>query len=144
MARGVNKVILIGNIGKIDKFDKNGSIIVKVSMATSEKYKDKNTGEVKENTEWHNVVFFGKLAEIAGAYIEKGGQIYVEGKIRTNKYIDEAGTERYSTQIVAETMQLLGKKREGDAKPSAPPVAAYEGLPKPYEKDDFFNDTIPF
>lgn len=115
-SRGVNKVILVGNLGNDPevRYAANGNAITNISIATSESYKDKNTGRDVEKTEWHRVVFFGKLAEIAGEYLRKGSQIYVEGKLKTTKYTDNQGVEKYSTDIVVDgfdgKMQMLGSK----------------------------------
>jgi single-strand DNA-binding protein len=114
MARGINKVILVGTLGKDPevRYSQSGGAITSVSLATDEKWKDKN-GEMQERTEWHRVKFFGRLAEIAGEYLKKGGQCYVEGKLRTEKYTDKQGVERYSTDIIADEMMLLGSKGGG-------------------------------
>ena len=116
----VNKVILIGNLWKDPeiRYLPNGDQVCNISLATSEKYKDKSTGAAKENTEWHRVVFFGKLAEIAGQYLKKGRQVYVEGALRTRKWTDKEGQERYTTEIVANELKMLGS-REGMS--DAPP-----------------------
>ena len=106
----VNKVIIIGHLGR-DPEDRNG--VVNISVATTESWKDKQTGEKKEITEWHRVTFFGKLAEIAGQYLTKGAQVYVEGRLRTNKYTDKDGIERYQTGIIADRMQMLGSRQDG-------------------------------
>ena len=110
MARGINKVILVGNLGADPetRFTANGGAITNIRLATSESWKDKQTGENQERTEWHRVVLFGKLGEIAGEYLKKGRQVYIEGSLRTNKYTDKDGIERYSTDIVANEMQMLG------------------------------------
>ncbi|MBL8245486.1 MAG: single-stranded DNA-binding protein, partial [Rhodanobacteraceae bacterium] len=110
MARGVNKVILVGNLGADPetRYTANGGAICTIKVATSESWKDKQTGEMQERTEWHRVKFFGRLAEIAGEYLKKGRQVYVEGSIRTDKYTDKEGIERYATDIIANEMQLLG------------------------------------
>ena len=115
MARGINKVILVGTLGKDPevRYSQSGGAITSVSLATNEKWKDKN-GEMQERTEWHRVKFFGRLAEIAGEYLKKGGQCYVEGKLRTEKYTDKQGVERYSTDIIADEMMLLGGQGGGD------------------------------
>jgi len=114
MARGINKVILVGTLGKDPevRYSQSGSAMTSVSLATNEKWKDKN-GEMQERTEWHRVKFFGRLAEIAGEYLKKGGQCYVEGKLRTDKYTDKQGVERYSTDIIADEMMLLGGQGGG-------------------------------
>ena len=110
MARGINKVILVGNLGADPetRYTANGGAITSIRIATSESWKDKQTGEQQERTEWHRVKFFGRLAEIAGEYLKKGRQVYVEGSLRTDKYTDKDGVERYSTDIIANEMQMLG------------------------------------
>ena len=112
MARGVNKVILIGNLGRDPevRYSPNGQAIANVNLATSESWKDKNTGEKQERTEWHRVVFFGRLAEIAGEYLKKGMQVYVGGRLQTRKWQDKDGNDRYTTEIVASDMQMLGSR----------------------------------
>ena len=114
MARGVNKVILVGTLGKDPevRYSQAGAAMTSISVATNESWKDKN-GEKQERTEWHRVKFFGRLAEIAGEYLKKGGQCYVEGKLRTEKYTDKQGVERYSTDIIADEMMLLGGQGGG-------------------------------
>lgn len=121
--RGVNKVILVGTLGKDPetKTFANGGMITKVSMATSESWNDKATGERKEVTEWHNIVFQNKLAEIAQQYLRKGAKVYVEGSLSTRKWTDQNGQERYMTEIKAMNMQMLGDKGDGQARPVAPP-----------------------
>ena len=106
----VNKVIIVGNVGRDPetRYMPSGDAVTNISVATSDRYKDKQSGEMKETTEWHRVAFFGKLAEIAGQYLKKGSQVYVEGRLRTRKWTDASGQEKYSTEIVAETMQMLG------------------------------------
>jgi len=115
MARGVNKVILIGNLGQDPevKYMPNGGAVTNVTVATSESWKDKNTGEQKENTEWHRVVFFRRLAEIAGEYLKKGSKVYIEGKLQTRKWQDQSGNDRYTTEIVANEMQMLDSRGGG-------------------------------
>lgn len=119
MARGVNKVILIGNLGRDPevRYSANGQAIANVTMATSESWKDKTSGEKQERTEWHRIVFFGRLAEIAGEYLKKGAQIFVEGRMQTRKWQDKDGLDRYTTEIVANEMQMLGS-RSGAGTPS--------------------------
>ena len=111
----VNKVIIVGNVGRDPetRYMPSGDAVTNISVATSDRYKDKQSGEMKETTEWHRVAFFGKLAEIAGQYLKKGSQVYVEGRLRTRKWMDASGQEKYSTEIVAETMQMLGGKPVG-------------------------------
>lgn len=135
MALGVNKAILLGRVGQDPKVHSSeNSIVVNLSMATSESWKDKNSGEKVEKTEWHNVVFFGKVAEIVRQYVSKGVLIYVEGKIQTSKYQDkETGQDRYSTKIIGDKIQLLSMK---DHETSPAPAPATQG--------EFFDDPIPF
>lgn len=111
----VNKAIIVGNVGKDPevRYMPSGDAVANLSVATTDKYKDKQTGDMKENTEWHRISFFGKLAEIAGQYLKKGSQVYIEGRLRTRKWTDASGVEKYSTEIVAETMQMLGGKPSG-------------------------------
>ncbi len=145
MARGVNKVILVGNLGKDPeiRYMPSGGAAANITIATSEQWKDKQTGEQKERTEWHRVVFFGRLAEIVGEYLKKGSQIYVEGSLRTNKWQDKSGNDRYTTEIIANEMQMLGSRSGGSAsyqpdnsaQPAAAPAAA---------APDSFDDDIPF
>lgn len=113
--RGVNKAIIVGNIGQDPetKYSQSGLAITTISVATSESWNDKQSGEKQERTEWHRVKMFGKLAEIAGEYLKKGRQVYIEGSLRTDKYTDKEGVERYSTNIIADTMQMLGGNPEG-------------------------------
>lgn len=115
MARGINKVILIGNLGADPetKYMPSGSAVTNVSLATSESWRDKQTGEQQERTEWHRVVFFNRLAEIAGEYLRKGSKVYVEGSLRTRKWQGQDGQDRYTTEIVANEMQMLDSR--GDA-----------------------------
>jgi single-strand DNA-binding protein len=162
MARGVNKVILVGTLGKDPevRYSQAGSAITSVSLATNEKWKDKN-GEMQERTEWHRVKFFGRLAEIAGEYLKKGGQCYVEGRLRTEKYTGKDGVEKYSTDIIADEMMLLGggagagggDRAERGERPqrSAPSYGGDAGggsrgggSGAPSRVDDFPDDDIPF
>ena len=110
MARGINKVILVGNLGADPetRYTAGGAAITNIRIATSETWRDKQTGENQERTEWHRVVFFSRLAEIAGEYLRKGSQVYVEGSLRTRKWQDQSGQDRYTTEIVANEMQMLG------------------------------------
>ncbi|HET9031744.1 MAG TPA: single-stranded DNA-binding protein [Dokdonella sp.] len=162
MARGVNKVILVGNLGADPevRYTAGGTAICTLSVATSESWKDKQSGEQQERTEWHRVKMFGRLAEIAGEYLKKGRQVYVEGSIRTDKYTDKEGIQRYSTDIIANEMQMLGgnegggggggnRDRGGDrpergaprGPQSAPPR---QNEPAPSRNDSFEDDDIPF
>ena len=115
MARGVNKVILVGNLGKDPetRYMPSGSAVTNLRIATTEAWKDKQSGEQQERTEWHSVAMFGRLAEIAAEYLRKGSQIYIEGKLRTRKWQDKEGKDRYTTEIVADEMQMLGSKGGG-------------------------------
>jgi single-strand DNA-binding protein len=110
MARGINKVILVGNLGQDPdtKAMPSGTTVCNIRIATSESWKDKTSGEMKEQTEWHSVAMFGRLAEIAGEYLRKGSQVYIEGRLRTRKWQDKQGNDRYTTEIVANEMQMLG------------------------------------
>lgn len=116
----VNKVILVGNLGRDPEVRhlSSGDAVVNISIATTDKWKDKQTGEAKEMTEWHKVNFFGKLAEIVGQYLKKGSTIYIEGSIHTRKYTDKDGAEKYSTEIKGTSMQMLGGKNEGQSQPA--------------------------
>ena len=119
MARGINKVILIGNLGNDPetRYMPAGGAVTNISIATSESWKDKQTGQQQERTEWHRVVFFNRLAEIAGEYLRKGSKVYVEGSLRTRKWQDQSGQDKYSTEIVASEMQMLDSKGGGQAAP---------------------------
>ena len=121
MARGVNKVILVGNLGKDPetRYMPSGSAVTNLTLATSESWKDKQSGEAQERTEWHKVAMFGRLAEIAAEYLRKGSQIYIEGKLRTRKWQDKEGKDRWTTEIVADEMQMLGSKGGGGASAAA-------------------------
>ena len=151
MARGVNKVILVGNLGKDPevRYAPGGGAVTNITLATSESWKDKNSGEKQEKTEWHRVVFFGKLAEIAGEYLKKGSQIYVEGRLQTRKWQDKEGKDRYTTEVVAGEMQMLGSRggagapdtsfNQDTAYDDAKPAAAKTGT-----GGGEFDDDIPF
>ena len=144
----VNKVILVGNLGRDPevRYTPSGDSITNTTIATTDAWKDKQTGEKKEATEWHRVVFFGKLAEIAGQYLKKGRQVYIEGALRTRKWQDKEGTDRYTTEIVASEMKMLGSKPEGTAAPE-PSRSAPGATPAPPSAGSNFNDfedDIPF
>jgi len=130
MARGINKVILVGNLGNDpeSRYTQAGAAITNITVATSESWKDKNTGQAQERTEWHRVVFFNKLAEIAGQYLRKGSKVYIEGALRTRKWQDQQGQDRYTTEIVANEMQMLDSRGAGNPV-GAPPaqVTAQQG-----------------
>ena len=115
MARGINKVILVGNLGNDPdmRYMPSGSAVANVSVATSESWKDKQTGESKDRVEWHNIVFFNRLAEIVGEYLKKGSQVYIEGRLQTDKWQDKQGNDRYTTKIIASEMQMLGGRNTG-------------------------------
>lgn len=166
MARGVNKVILIGNLGADPetRYTANGNPVTNLRLATDESYKDRNTGQMVPRTEWHRIVMFGKIAEIAGQYLRKGSKVYIEGKLQTNKWQDQSGQDRYTTEIIVDIngqMQMLDS-RSGDsagmgggapaaAQGSAPQGGGYApqgddqnqgtGMPDPV---DDFDDDIPF
>lgn len=117
-ARGVNKVILVGNLGNDPevRYMQSGAAVTAITLATSESWRDKATGEMKEQTEWHRVVLFGKLAEVAGEYLKKGSQVYIEGQLRTRKWTDQSGQEKYTTEVIVNvggTMQMLGARQGG-------------------------------
>jgi single-strand DNA-binding protein len=143
----VNKVILVGNLGKDPevRYTPNGDSITNITVATTDTWKDKQTGEKKEATEWHRVVFFGKLAEIAGQYLKKGRQVYIEGALRTRKWQDKEGVDRYTTEIVANEMKMLGSKPEGAAAaPPSSPASAPAAAPAAGGNFNDFEDDIPF
>jgi single-strand DNA-binding protein len=137
MARGINKTILVGHLGNDPeiRYTPTGVCVVNISVATGETWKDKD-GNKQEHTEWHRVVFYGRLAEIAGEYLKKGAHVYVEGKLRTNKWKDQNGVDRYTTQINANEMQMLGTKPESGSV-NNPPGPQQTGF-------DDFDDEIPF
>jgi single-strand DNA-binding protein len=148
----VNKVILVGNLGADPetRYMTNGDAVCNIRLATTESWKDKSSGEKREMTEWHRVVFYRKLAEIAGQYLKKGAQVYLEGRIRTRKWTDKEGQERYTTEIEATEMQMLGG-RQGMGAPSgsAEPAADYQPAPKKAGNTakpsfDDLDDDIPF
>lgn len=173
-SKGVNKVILVGHLGQEPevRYMPNGGAVANLSLATSETWRDKQTGEQKEKTEWHRVVVFGKLAEIAGEYLQKGSQVYIEGALQTRKWTDTQGLERYTTEIIVNvggTLQMLGNRREasstsapqtsGQPQQAAAPAAkkpskgkksktAAQPEPQPPQAGEFppmdFDDDIPF
>ena len=165
MARGINKVILVGNLGADPetRYTASGSAITNIRLATSESWRDKQSGEQQERTEWHRVVFFNRLAEVAGEYLRKGSQVYVEGSIRTRKWQDQSGADRYSTEVVGNEMQMLGSRGGGgggdnfDQRTAQPPAQGsgfrdnQQSAPKPESQpatpapdDGFAEDDIPF
>ena len=161
MARGVNKVILVGNLGSDPevRYMPSGGAVATISIATSEQWTDKTSGQKQERTEWHRVTLFNRMGEIAGEYLKKGSQVYIEGSIRTDKYQDKTtGEDRYSTQIIARDMQLLGGRQDGGGgsggdfnqaprnnqsqpQQSAPPK---QQAPMPEAAGAEFDDDIPF
>ncbi len=153
MARGINKVILVGNLGRDPevRFTQDGRAIANVTIATSESWKDKNTGEQQDRTEWHRVVFFNRLAEIVGEYLKKGAQVYIEGKLQTRKWQDQGGQDRYTTEVVASEMQMLGgrggESRGGgydDSYGSAPTTSGRPPAPPSAPGMGDLEDDIPF
>ncbi|MBU3672562.1 MAG: single-stranded DNA-binding protein [Sinobacteraceae bacterium] len=155
MARGINKVIIVGNLGQDPdtKAMPSGMTVANLRIATSESWKDKQSGEMKEQTEWHSVALFGRLAEIAGEYLRKGSQVYIEGRLRTRKWQDKQGNDRYTTEIVGNDMQMLGGGRGGmggEARSAGGgrSQGADPGYGEPVrsstEKDETFDDDIPF
>ncbi len=145
--RGINKVILIGHLGQDPevRYMPNGNAVANVSIATSESWKDKSSGEQQERTEWHRVVFFRRLAEIVGEYLKKGSKVYIEGKLQTRKWQDKNGQDRYTTEIIADQMQMLdsrgGSSAEFEHRGSAP---SQSNSAPPPPQDEGFDDDIPF
>jgi single-strand DNA-binding protein len=154
MARGINKVILVGNIGKDPetRYMPNGKAVTNFSIATSESWTDRTSGDKQERTEWHNVVLFEKLAEIAAEYLRKGSQVYVEGSLRTRKWQDKEGKDRYTTEIVGRDMQMLGGRggagggssEQGGSSGGTSRQAPERSAPPPAGDDGEFDDDIPF
>jgi single-strand DNA-binding protein len=147
MARGINKVILVGNLGQDPevKYMPSGGAVCNVSLATTDSWKDKSSGERQERTEWHRVVLFNRLAEIAGEYLRKGSQVYIEGRLQTRKWQDKEGQERYTTEIVASDMQMLGGRGSGAGfdEGSAQPTGSAQPRRQEAPAEDF-DDDIPF
>ena len=144
MSRGVNRVILVGRIGQDPevRYTNNQSAVVTLSLATSESWKDKNTGEREERTEWHRVVCFNKLAEIAGQYVKKGSQIYIEGSLKTRKWADNQGQDRYTTEVMASNLQMLDSRQQSqDMATSQDPV---QSSSPQSQQESSFEDDIPF
>ena len=157
MARGINKVILVGNLGADPetRYMPSGAAVTNIRLATSDSWRDKQSGEQQERTEWHRVVFFGRLAEIAAEYLRKGRQVYVEGRLRTNKWQTQDGQDRWSTEIVANEMQMLGGRGDTGGYSAPPPGEEPAGgedwssdSPPQREKaataTEEFDDDIPF
>ncbi len=149
-SRGVNKVILIGNLGQDPevRYMPNGGAVTNITVATSETWKDKNTGEQQEKTEWHRVVMFRRLAEIAGEYLKKGSKVFIEGRLQTRKWQDQQGNDRYTTEIVADNMQMLDSRGGGSAdfapRQQGAPAAAPAQAPAAAPVDNSYDDDIPF
>ena len=157
MARGVNKVILVGNLGADPETRSmpSGMTVTNIRIATSESWKDKSSGAQQERTEWHNIALFGRLGEIAAEYLRKGSQVFVEGKLRTRKWQDKTGNDRYTTEIIADNMQMLGARAGGaggapmgggggGGTSAAPPRDDYDQSPAPAGGKEDFDDDIPF
>jgi len=154
MAKGINKAILVGNCTKDPetRYTPSGSAVTNISIATNESYKDKNTGERVDKAEFHNIVFFNRLAEIAGEYLKKGSLVYIEGSLTTEKWQDKSGNDRYTTKIKAYEMQMLGGKNNSDEPGrSQQPAGNQQGADQPamdggagFSGDDGFSDSIPF
>ena len=156
MARGINKVILIGHVGNDPevRYSPSGSAVTSLTIATNETWKDKTSGEAQERTEWHRVVFFTRLAEIAGEYLKKGSKVYIEGSLRTRKWQDKEGVDRYTTEIVGAEMQMLDGKQNSDGAPNsyekkpasrqAQPGGQQQNQPSHFDSAPQFDDDIPF
>lgn len=163
MAKGINKVILIGNLGQDPetRYAPSGTAITNINLATSDTWKDKQSGQMQERTEWHRVIFFNRLAEVAGEYLRKGSKVYLEGRLQTRKWQDQNGQDRYTTEIVANEMQMLDSRgdsmgggqnyAQSNAGQSAPRPAPSQGSgqqgpssPPPAPDMDSFDDDIPF
>ena len=147
MARGINKVILVGNLGKDPemRYAPSGAAVANITLATSDSWKDKQTGEQQDRTEWHRIVFFNRLAEVVGEYLKKGSQVYVEGRLQTRKWQDQGGQDRYTTEIVASEMQMLGGRGGGGAS-SVPDDDMDQSVPQKKQSApaEDFDDDIPF
>ena len=141
MSRGINKVILVGNLGQDPETRDmpSGGAVTNISVATSEQWKDKKTGDQKERTEWHKIAFFGRLAEIAAEYLRKGSQVYVEGKLRTRKWQDRDGNDHWTTEVIADELQMLGGPTQSSNK-------QFKGsdVNPPKDVQDVYDDDIPF
>jgi single-strand DNA-binding protein len=155
VARGVNKVILVGNLGADPETRSmpSGMTVTNIRIATSESWKDKASGAQQERTEWHSIALFGRLGEIAAEYLRKGSQVFVEGKLRTRKWQDKQGNDRFTTEIIADNMQMLGGRGGGGGGPGgpergpaggAPPRDDYDQSPAPTGGKEEFDDDIPF
>ena len=143
MARsGINKVILVGNLGKDPdmRYTAGGDAVANLSIATSESWNDNQTGEKKEKTEWHRVVFFRRIAEVCGEYLKKGSSVYIEGSLRTRDWEDDQGNKRYTTEIIGREMQMLGGRRSEDSMDQNPQMSN----PNPQSEEGLVDDEIPF
>ena len=140
---GINKVIIVGNLGNDPEIRTmpNGDMVTKISVATSESWVDKNTNERKTQTEWHSIVFYRRQAEVAGEYLRKGSKVYVEGRLRTRKWQDQNGQDRYTTEIIGDVLQMLDSRQSGDSQDKS---SASGKQKKPEESADNFDDDIPF
>lgn len=151
-SKGVNKVILVGNLGNDPeiRYMQNNSAVAKITVATSETWRDKNTGEQREKTEWHRVVLYGKLAEVAGEYLRKGSQVYIEGQLQTRKWQDQNGQDRYTTEVVVQgyngTMQMLGGRQSAPAggQPQQNYQHPQQQAPQQQYNEPPFEDDYPF
>lgn len=153
MARGLNKVMIMGNLGADPevRYSPNGGAITNIRVATSDVWKDKQTGEKQERTEWHKIVLFNRLGEIAAEYLKKGSSVFIEGALRTNKWKDQAGNDRYTTEIIASNMQLMGSKSGGTGSSDAGSSSEFDNDQGSYSSErsevstaDNFGDDIPF
>ena len=146
MARGINKVILVGNLGRDPemRYTPSGSAVANLAVATSESWKDKNTGEQVDKTEWHRVVFFRRLAEIVGEYLKKGSKVYIEGKLQTRKWQDKEGNDRYTTEVVANEMQMLDSRGGSTSYNQDETAAAQPASQEQPAPAGDFDDDIPF
>jgi len=144
MARGINKVIIVGNLGADpdSRAMPSGNAVTNISVATSESWKDRETGEKREKTEWHRVVFYNRLAEIAAQYLKKGSQVYVEGKLQTRKWDDKEGNERWTTEVVANQMEMLGDRKSNNMT-NDNASSSQSTSDNDFSTDDF-DDDIPF
>lgn len=145
---GVNKVIIVGNLGQDPevRYSNNGAAIANISVATSDSWKDKTTGERQERTEWHRITMFNRLGEIAAEYLKKGSKVYIEGKLQTRKWQDQQGNDRYSTEIIADQMQMLDSKNDQGGQGAYKPQGSQQGRPAPSqpEPNNDFDDDITF
>lgn len=153
MSKGVNKAIIVGNLGADPemRYSADGTAIAKLNVATSESWKDKKSGEFQERTEWHRITLFNRLGEVAGQYLRKGSKVYIEGSLRTNKWQDQNGNDRYTTEIVASNMQMLDAKGSTGTVPQGAPPAMAEASTTTSEtqtsttaEEPAFEDEIPF